>query len=90
VRALLTVRASRTRPARGALRELAASAPALALAALAAYALKRFYARASADELRFVLAPTAALVEGLTGARFEHERRESGDRVIEARAHGSD
>jgi exosortase K len=36
-------------------------------------AAKRFYAGAGADELRFVLEPTAALVEGLTGERFERE-----------------
>ncbi|HEY8121197.1 MAG TPA: exosortase K, partial [Myxococcota bacterium] len=56
-----------------ALRSLRACAPVFAAAALAAFALKAFYARASAEQLRFVLAPTAALVEGLTGVRFEAE-----------------
>jgi exosortase K len=44
-----------------------------ALAALAAFALKRFYAQASASELGFVLAPTSALVALATGAAFEAE-----------------
>lgn len=42
----------------------------------AVYSLKRFYSRATADELGWILAPTAALVGPLTGARFEPVRGE--------------
>jgi exosortase K len=49
-----------------------AAAVAVFLVALgAAYALKRFYATASAADLRFVLAPTAWLVEVAGGHRFD-------------------
>jgi exosortase K len=37
--------------------------------------LKRHYSSASADELAYVLGPTAALVEVVTGARFVAEAR---------------
>lgn len=48
------------------------SAAAVLLVALgAALALKRFYGTASAAELRFLLAPTTALVELAGGHRFE-------------------
>jgi exosortase K len=40
------------------------------VAVLMAWALKRHYASARADELRWVLTPTAALVEAMTGATF--------------------
>ena len=50
-----------------------ANAATFAIAALAIFALKAFYARASAGELGFVLAPTAALVELLSGVVFEAE-----------------
>ncbi len=44
------------------------------VAALAcAYALKLYYSTASADELRWILAPTTALVEFLSGVSFEFE-----------------
>lgn len=39
-----------------------------------AYALKRHYSTASAEELRWALAPTTALVESITGLRFAAER----------------
>lgn len=45
----------------------------LALAAGAAVALKLHYSAASADELRWILAPTAALVALVTGADFAFE-----------------
>ena len=45
----------------------------LALVGLCALALKSYYARATADELRWILAPTTALVELLSGRRFEFE-----------------
>jgi exosortase K len=49
-----------------------AAAVAVFLLALgAAYALKRFYSTASAADLRFVLAPTAWLVEVAGGHRFD-------------------
>ena len=38
-----------------------------------AFALKLYYSTASADELRWILAPTTALVELLSGASFEFE-----------------
>ncbi len=50
-----------------------ASAGVFAAAALAAFALKVFYARAAASDLAFVLAPTAALVELFSGAHFALE-----------------
>ena len=40
-----------------------------------AYALKRYYAGVSADELRWILAPTTALVEAVSGVSFEFESR---------------
>lgn len=40
-----------------------------------AFALKLYYSTASADELRWILAPTTALVELLSGASFEFESR---------------
>jgi exosortase K len=50
----------------------AAAAGAVLLVALgAAFALKRFYATASADDLRFILAPTTWLVEVAGGHRFD-------------------
>src|SRR5262245_57950325 len=45
----------------------------VALTFAAAYALKRFYSDAGADELGWILRPTAALVEAGTGARFTPE-----------------
>jgi len=50
-----------------------ATAAVLAAGALAAFVVKAFYARAGADELQFVLAPTAALVERISGVAFERE-----------------
>jgi exosortase K len=53
-------------------RARAAAAVAVSLVALgAAAALKRFYGTASAEDLRFVLAPTAWLVEVAGGHRFD-------------------
>ena len=43
----------------------------LVLTALVAWGLKRHYADARADDLRWVLSPTARLVEVMTGATFE-------------------
>jgi exosortase K len=40
-----------------------------------AFALKSFYSTASADQLRWILAPTTALVELVSGASFEFESR---------------
>ncbi len=40
---------------------------------LCALALKLFYSTASANELRWILAPTTAVVELVTGTRFEFE-----------------
>ncbi len=40
-----------------------------------AFALKLHYSTASADQLRWILAPTAALVEVVSGATFEFESR---------------
>ena len=53
----------------------ARAAPWLAYAAVAAacYALKDHYAEADADALGWILAPTAACVELLTGAHFVRE-----------------
>jgi exosortase K len=45
----------------------------VALTLLAGYGLKRFYSQATADELDWLLAPTAALVEALSGHDFERE-----------------
>lgn len=45
----------------------------LAVGAGIAYALKRFYADADASELAFVLGPTAALAERMSGVAFEPE-----------------
>lgn len=44
------------------------------LTGLSAYGLKRHYSRATPDELAWVLAPTAALVELASGATFSRER----------------
>jgi exosortase K len=44
-----------------------------AVVLLCAAALKWFYANAEADQLRWVLAPTTALVELISGASFEFE-----------------
>ena len=43
----------------------------MALAALIAWRLKRYYADASVDDLRWILDPTSRLVTLATGARFE-------------------
>ncbi len=40
-----------------------------------AFALKLYYSTATADDLRWILAPTTALVEFLSGASFEFESR---------------
>ena len=54
------------------MRARTAAAAAASLAAVAAaYALKRFYSTATAADLRFVLAPTAWLVEVAGGYRFD-------------------
>ncbi|HSN92246.1 MAG TPA: exosortase K [Anaeromyxobacteraceae bacterium] len=54
------------------MRARTAAAAAVLLAALgAAFAAKRFYSTASAADLRFVLAPTAWLVEAAGGHRFD-------------------
>jgi len=45
----------------------------LALAGLSALALKSYYSTATADQLRWILAPTTTLVELLSGKRFEFE-----------------
>jgi exosortase K len=44
-----------------------------ACALLAAFALKSYYAEASAIDLRWILGPTTVLVERLTGCSFEFE-----------------
>ena len=44
-----------------------------AIAAVAIFVLKAFYARATAGELGFVLAPTAVLVELVSGVAFQPE-----------------
>src|ERR1044071_697001 len=41
--------------------------------AACAYGLKLYYSTASADELRWILAPTTAVVELITGVRFVFE-----------------
>jgi exosortase K len=46
------------------------------LAALAgAFSLKLYYSTASADQLRWILAPTTAMVEAVSGVPFEFESR---------------
>jgi exosortase K len=45
----------------------------LAVVLLCALALKVFYSAASVDQLRWILAPTTALVELVTGTRFQFE-----------------
>ncbi len=45
----------------------------LALVGLCALALKSYYSTATANELRWILAPTTTLVELLSGKRFEFE-----------------
>lgn len=45
----------------------------LALIALCALALKQYYSTATANELRWILAPTTVLVELLSGRSFEFE-----------------
>ncbi len=51
-----------------------AEATLLMLTALAAYGLKRHYSVASAEELAWILRPTAALVSAVTGHEFAGER----------------
>ena len=48
----------------------------LACVSTAAYALKQYYSTASAEQLRWALAPTASLVELFTDLRFTAERGE--------------
>jgi exosortase K len=45
----------------------------VAIVALCALALKQFYSTATANDLRWILAPTTALVELLSGRSFEFE-----------------
>jgi exosortase K len=45
------------------------------LTLVCALSLKSFYSTASADQLRWILAPTAALVELVSGVSFEFESR---------------
>src|SRR5215475_926826 len=45
------------------------------VALVGAFALKLHYSTASADQLRWILAPTTALVELVSGASFEFESR---------------
>ena len=45
----------------------------LIVVALAMWAMKRYYADASVDELAWMLGPTASLVTALTGVPFEWE-----------------
>ncbi|HEU5132636.1 MAG TPA: exosortase K, partial [Pyrinomonadaceae bacterium] len=45
----------------------------LAIVALCALALKQYYSTATANELRWILAPTTLLVEMLSGRSFEFE-----------------
>lgn len=49
----------------------AAAVAVFGIAVAAAYALKRFYSTASADDLRWILAPTTWLVEIAGGHRFD-------------------
>jgi exosortase K len=46
------------------------TAAVVAVTAACAYALKRYYSAAGAEELRWILGPTAALVSAVTGERF--------------------
>ncbi|HKQ77182.1 MAG TPA: exosortase K [Blastocatellia bacterium] len=46
-----------------------------AVALVCAFTLKLYYSTASADDLRWILAPTTALVELLSGVSFEFESR---------------
>ena len=46
----------------------------LALCLVLIYCTKRYYSAASADDLEFVLRPTAALVECFTGTAFSREQ----------------
>jgi exosortase K len=55
------------------MRARAAAVVLVGLALAAATALKLSYSAASADELRWILAPTALLVELITGADFAYE-----------------
>jgi len=45
----------------------------LIVAALMMWGIKRFYADAAVDRLRWMLAPTSAVVTAATGVRFEHQ-----------------
>jgi len=45
----------------------------LALVTLCAFALKQYYSTATADELRWILAPTTFIVELLSGRSFQFE-----------------
>lgn len=54
-------------------RERLADGAVAALALALAYRIKRFYSEAAFDDLGWVLAPTAKLVEWMTGATFELE-----------------
>lgn len=65
-------RRSSARLARSPRQALGAAAYLFGMASLA-LALKRFYSDASADELRFILAPTTWLVSGVFGRDFEFE-----------------
>jgi exosortase K len=47
----------------------------IVVALIGAFALKFYYSGASADQLRWILAPTAALVEFFSGESFEFESR---------------
>ena len=47
--------------------------PALAIATIAAYAIKAAFSRLDPDELRFMTAPTQALVGAVTGMEFTYE-----------------
>jgi hypothetical protein len=43
------------------------------IALLIAFGLKYHYSRAGSDELSWILAPTASVVEHVSGIRFENE-----------------
>ena len=43
------------------------------LALLTLYGLKYHYSRAGSEDLKWILAPTTAMVQGVSGMRFEHE-----------------
>ena len=45
------------------------------IALLIAFGLKYHYSRAGSDELSWILAPTASVVEHVSGIRFENEAR---------------